>query len=81
MQPSLANGFNAKGQELVGTIAAAAGEAPARRRAHQIVVHPLDDTAFESSRLRLGTRHTAAADGDRDMLVEKDLPILRRPWS
>ena len=80
MQPGLAGGFDAVGQQrIVGVFTIAASETAPGRRAPRIVVQPFGDAAGEGLGLGLRTRQSAIELDDAGPFVKKDLPVLDRP--
>ena len=80
MQPDVAGGFGAVGQQrIVGVFTIAASETAPGRRAFRIAVQPFDDAAGKGLGLGLRTRQSAIELDDAGALVEEDLPVLGRP--
>jgi hypothetical protein len=80
MQPGMAGGFDAKGQQrIMCMITATAAEAAAGRRSRWISVQPFDDAAEKGAGFGLQSQQAAIKLGDPGALVEEDLPVLSRP--
>ena len=80
MQPDVAGGFDAVGQQrIVGVFTIATSETASCRRAFRIAVQPFDDAAVEGLCLGLRPRQSAIELDDAGSLVKEDLPVLGRP--
>ena len=80
MQPGVAGGFDAVGQQrIVGVIEVTTVETAPCQRVRRIAVQPLDDAAGKRLGLGLRPRQSRVELDDACPLVEEDLPVLGRP--
>ena len=80
MQPDLAVGFGAVGQQrIVGVFTIGASETAPGRRAFGIAVQPFDDATGKGLGLGLGTRQSAIEPGHTGAFVKEDMPVFSRP--
>ena len=80
MQPGVAGGFDAVGQQrIVGVIEVTTVETAPCQRLRRIAVQPLDDATGKRMGLGLRPRQSRVELDDACPLVEEDLPVLGRP--
>ena len=80
MQPDVAGGFAAVGQQrIVGVFTIATSETAPCRRARRIAVQPFNNAACEGLCLGLRTRQSAIEFDNARAFVKEDLPVLGRP--
>ena len=80
MQPDVAGGFDAVGQQrIVGVFTIAASETAPGRRAFRVADLPFDDATGKGLGLGLRARQSAIELSDAGPLVKEDLPVLGRP--